>query len=398
MADDARATARQRLNIPQGNRALLCLDGGGIRGVMTLQLLKRLEEIGGVPCHALFDLVAGTSTGGIIAGLIASGRTAVEVEQLYIQFVNLIFTKRSLLANRFGDPPAYTKAKYRAALKDLLGDVTLAGACGATGIDLLILSKDVAEGEETYFSCLRDETSGAFEGTYKDALLRAVLEATMSAPTYFTSFERFVDGGVTTFNNPTLAALTEALRYGPEGKYAIPRTTVMSFGTGYRQTVIRPDQVANPPGIDVEFWLKWLMSESGADASDMQSYFLRGGLCPGLDYRRFELTLDETALGKLPDLPLTPKDGTSAPSLHKVRDAELAGIELDAVDHFGLMQKIGAGIVQFMNDVHAKGGPAPFTADLVDGVGHERLVTRNGNPSQIAANFSNPAWVDANPA
>jgi uncharacterized protein len=40
---------------------------------MTLQLLKKLEEIAGIPCFELFDMVAGTSTGGIIAGLIAAG-------------------------------------------------------------------------------------------------------------------------------------------------------------------------------------------------------------------------------------------------------------------------------------------------------------------------------------
>src|SRR6185369_13019758 len=75
---DTAKEAFERLHIPPQNRALLTLDGGGIRGIMTIQLLKALEEQAGAPCFRIFDLCAGTSTGGIIAGLIASGRTALE--------------------------------------------------------------------------------------------------------------------------------------------------------------------------------------------------------------------------------------------------------------------------------------------------------------------------------
>ena len=61
--------------------------------------------------------------------------------------------------------------------------------------------------EETFFSCFKQK-DGSFYGTYKDVLLRAVLEATMSAPTYFNPLERFVDGGTTTYNNPVPVSYT----------------------------------------------------------------------------------------------------------------------------------------------------------------------------------------------
>jgi Patatin len=51
-----------------------------MRGILTIQLLKKLEEVAGIPCFDLFDMVAGTSTGGIIAGLIVKGLTATEIE------------------------------------------------------------------------------------------------------------------------------------------------------------------------------------------------------------------------------------------------------------------------------------------------------------------------------
>ncbi len=263
-----------RLNIKSGNKVILCLDGGGIRGIMTLQLLKKLEEVAGLPCYELFDMVGGTSAGGIIAGLIAMGKTATEIEDLYIRLVKQVFTKRSWVANRFLDPPEFTKKNYRSILKEIIGaDTTIQDACVKTGVDIMILAKDVAAGEETYFTCFRDGDDHI--GTYKDVLLRAVMEATMSAPTYFTPLERFVDGGVTTYNNPAFAAIMEAVKYGPKGKYDTSALTVFSFGTGCRPQFVLPENVAHPDGPDAYFWLQWMMTEAGDDASDMQNFLLR---------------------------------------------------------------------------------------------------------------------------
>src|SRR5690349_115311 len=64
----SRKQAFENLNIDPKKRVILCLDGGGMRGILTIQLLKKFEEIAGIPCYELFDMVAGTSTGGIIAG------------------------------------------------------------------------------------------------------------------------------------------------------------------------------------------------------------------------------------------------------------------------------------------------------------------------------------------
>lgn len=374
------AAALRAIDVPEGNRSILCLDGGGIRGVMTIQLLRRLEAITKAKCGDMFDMVAGTSTGAIIAGLIAAGKSADEIDALYPKFVKLVFTKRSWVASRFFDPPAYTKAEYRAALKDALGDVTLQQACGKLGLDLLITSNDVAEGEETYFSCLSDG-SGHFIGTYQGVLLQAVMEATMSAPTFFHPLERFVDGGTTTYNNPTMAALTEAVKYGPPGKYSVNKLTVVSMGTGYRQQFVAPNQVVNPPGPDVFFWLQWIMSESGADASDMQSYFLRGGLCPGLDYRRYQISLDTTAIRKLPNRPLHHVDVTKANWLYELTDKELSTIELDNVGYFDVMRELGLAMADY---IVANTNP-PFARDLVDpATGKELLVTREATSTEFA--------------
>jgi hypothetical protein len=388
--------AFKQLKIPSTNRAVLALDGGGIRGIMAIQLLKALEAQAGAPCHQIFDLVAGTSTGGIIAGLIASGKTAVEIESLYEKLVGKVFLRRDFFANQFINPPAWSKASYRALLRELLGDVTLQQSCDKVGLDLLLTAHDVAEGEETFFSYLHERAPG--RNTYGRVLLRAAMEATMSAPTYFTPLERFVDGGTTTYNNPALAAVLEAVQYGP-GTYATDKLTMLSFGTGRRTQLIAPEEVPNPPGLDTPFWLSWLMTESGNDSSDMQSDLFRATMTfGGCDYRRFQISLDSAALAKLPDLGLEEVHATDAQSLHQLKDDELSSIHLDNVSYFPVMKVIGEGVVQFLRGHAAKTGKPPFGYDLIDPeTRRELLVTRTGDIDRIARQMSDPAWIDSQP-
>jgi len=392
---DTAKEAFARLGISASNRALLTLDGGGIRGIMTIQLLKALEQQAGAPCHKIFDMVAGTSTGGIIAGLIAAGRSALEIEGLYEKFLTKVFVKRSLFSNQFVDPPIWAKGSYRKVLQETLGNQTLKDACDGAGLDLLITAHDVAEGEETFFSYLRERPIE--KNRYSAVLLRAVMEATMSAPTYFSPLERFVDGGTTTFNNPALAAVLEAVQYGP-GTYKMGELSVFSFGTGCRTEVIAPEQVPNPPGPDVAFWLPWIMNESGNDASDMQSDLLRAHhVCGGCDYRRFQISLDRKALHNLPNLSLEDVHVTDAQSIGMLTDEELASIHLDNVGYFPVMQVIGHAFVQYLQNHAAQVGKPMFGYDLLTNEGKELLVTRDGDVRRIATQMSDPAWLDRQP-
>jgi hypothetical protein len=392
---DTAKDAFPKLGIPSGHRALLSLDGGGVRGIMTIQLLKELERRAGVPCHQLFDMVAGTSTGGIIAGLIASGRTAEEIEDLYETFLTKVFVRRSVFANQFADPPKWTKQSYRKVLKEEIGDQTLRDACERSGLDLLITAHDVAEGEETFFSYLRERPKE--RNTYGSVLLRAVMEATMSAPTYFSPLERFVDGGVTTFNNPVLAAILEAIQFG-SGGYSLNQLTVFSFGTGCRTELVHPEQVRNPPGPDTPFWLGWLMNEGGNDASDMQSDLLRANRLFGCDYRRFQISLDARAFAKLPNLSLEDVDATDAKSIAELTDKELSTVELDNVGFFPVMKVVGHAFVEFLTK-HAEQVQKPvFGYDLVNEERKELLITRDGDTARIAQQMSDPGWLDDQPA
>ena len=395
--DPKRAEAFKKLNIDINDRAILALDGGGMRGILTIQLLKKIEEVAGIPCYELFDMVAGTSTGGIIAGLIVKGKTAEQIEQLYEELINEVFHKRPI-GNRFINPPQYSKKKYRERLKDIAGyKVTLEDACSEHDIDLMITSRDMAAAEETFFTCFKQK-NGTWHGTYKDVLLRAVMETTMSAPTYFYPLERFVDGGVTTHNNPSLGAFVEAISYStpkddegnyPPGAYSLRNITVYSMGTGATQKFIKPDKTLNPEGVDISFWLDWLINETNEDASAVQENMFRSVLMQNsVVYKRYQISLDPKALKMLENTNELDKNIYGSEWLWDVTEKTMGHIDMADMTHFKLMLVIGKQMAKYIMD-----SGNCFKSDLVKN-GRDELVTTHGDVERIREQMKNPDWLD----
>jgi hypothetical protein len=259
-------------------------------------------------------------------------------------------------------------------------------ACSQTGVDLFITAKDVTDNEETFFTCF--ENNGVRKGTYKGSLLRSVMEATMSAPTYFNPLERFIDGGTTTYNNPSLAALLEAVNYDGKGKYTADKITMFSFGTGKTVRSVKPQDALDPKGLDVYFWLTYVMDESGQDASSMQVDTFRSGLT-GIDYRRFQISLDTQAISKLPNKDISDLHMVNADWLRDLTDEELKGIEMDDVSSFGLMKSIGEAMAEYIMRKNK------FTADLNNTpTRRDELVTAFGDIDRIKAQMSSGDWLD----
>jgi predicted ester cyclase len=392
------------LGIPLKNKVILSIDGGGMRGIYTVQLLKKLEEIAGAPCHVWCDMVAGTSTGAIIASLILSQKTAIEIEQLYINLVSKVFTKRNFFSDRYINPPKFDKVNYRKYVKELVGDITLKKSCQQSKIDCMLTAKDMTAGEETFFTCFADN-KGNYKGTYQDVLLRAIMEATMSAPTYFAPLERFIDGGTTTYNNPTLAAVMEAVQYSGMKKYSADKLTVFSFGTGTTLRFIQPTATHDPAGPDIKFWLDYVMSETGKDASEMQIDVLRSGLIPGLDLRRYQISFDEAAIQQIPDKDIKDVHSIKANTLHELKNEELGEIDMSDVSKFPLMKIIGESVAEFI----CPKGEAGLTMSkrkanwfqndfIIKDTQRGTLVTANGNPEVIKAQLADKNWLDKQPS
>ena len=93
---------------------ILQIDGGGIRGIMPAVVLEKLEEVTGKPCHKIFDLITGTSTGAIIAGMLGIGVPAARLRRLYVDDGAMLFRKRSWWKRLLG-------AKYsRVAMQEIM--------------------------------------------------------------------------------------------------------------------------------------------------------------------------------------------------------------------------------------------------------------------------------------
>jgi hypothetical protein len=392
---DARKKAFDALNIKYEKRLILSLDGGGMRGILTIQLLKKLEEIAGIPCYQLFDMISGTSTGAIIAGLITTGRSAVDIEQMYIDLVEKVFDKK-LLGNRFINPPAFSKKHYRNLLKSTVDDITIQNACKLHDLDFMITAQDISAAEETFFSCFKQD-DGSWYGTYKDVLLRAAMEATMSAPTYFHPLERFLDGGTTTYNNPALSAFMEAVTYsfddekpGTTSAYPLNSLCIFSFGTGISRMFIKPEEAMNPQGIDIKFWLNWIMTQTGQDASAMQVNTFRSPIIKKtIEFRRFQISLDPTAIKKLPNTDALDSEKYGSKWLHDLTEQTLGGIDMADTTKFDLMKVIGEQMAEYI----VRSGNN-FRDDLIDANNHDQLVTFFGDVDRIKKQMSDPKWLD----
>jgi len=247
-------TKTQHLDPTLSPKRILALDGGGIRGVLTLEYLEVIEALlksrngpGFLLCD-YFDLIGGTSTGSIIAAGLAYGKSVKDIKELYYGLGANVFvpTGLGLVA------PKFQTQDLQKALDGALGaDTTLDSDKIRTG--LMIMTK-------------RLDTSSAWplnncgRGKYatQDGALRLtqVVRASTAAPTYFDP-ERvqissrdgsvvkgeFVDGGVSPFNDPALQLLMLAALQGhgfrwPVGK---DKLLIISAGTGtYRPSPPTP--------------------------------------------------------------------------------------------------------------------------------------------------------------
>ncbi len=254
----SRRTLAQHLDPKTGPKRILALDGGGLRGVLTLGMLREIETLlrarhGDDPEFRLsdyFDLIAGTSTGAIIAGGLSLGMSVDEVHGHYMSLGKLVF-KRSLV--RWGAMRAkFDAAKVREALVGVFGDRRLDSPDFRTG--LLVMTKRLDTGSAwpiTNNPNARYFTGGSQSQTIanREYPLWQVIRASTAAPHFFDPETirigrpaegrkavsgDFVDGGVSPSNNPALQALMTATMEGYRLNWSTgPRELlVVSVGTG----------------------------------------------------------------------------------------------------------------------------------------------------------------------
>lgn len=189
-------------------RKILSIDGGGIKGVCPAAFLATLEDAIGDRIANYFDLIVGTSTGGIIAIGLGLGLSAAEILKFYEQYGPQIFRQRALLSRlRHLVFAKYTDTVLRQALESTFGDCKL----GDSNQRLVIPSLNLDTGEAYLYKTAHHHR---LERDYKESVV-AIALATSAAPTYFPTHKSetglaFVDGGLWA-NNPASVAAIEAI-------------------------------------------------------------------------------------------------------------------------------------------------------------------------------------------
>lgn len=189
-------------------RRVLSIDGGGIKGVFPAAFLATLEDAIGSKVADYFDLIVGTSTGGIIALGLGLGLSAIEILGFYEEYGPRIFSKRTLLSKlRHWIFAKYGDEGLRQALEKTFRDRKL----GNSNRRLVIPSLNLDTGEAYLYKTAHRPQ---FERDYKESAVTVAL-ATSAAPTFFPTHQAdggmaFVDGGLWA-NNPTAMAVIEAV-------------------------------------------------------------------------------------------------------------------------------------------------------------------------------------------
>jgi len=216
---------REELNV-------LTLDGGGTRGIGTLCMLSVLEMKTGKKTHEMFDRIYGTSTGGLMAIMLAKGMSATEVLEIYFNNMEKIFSRSWY--DTFTNPMGLMRATYNPeGLENLIKEVCGDKHLKDVKVPVSVTVTNAATGEGVLLSSEDEET--------RDVSILEAARATSAAPTYFPAMNVHlkskemlaVDGGIAANNPAELAYFDIEKKFGNSKKI-----NLISLGTGVEKPVV----------------------------------------------------------------------------------------------------------------------------------------------------------------
>lgn len=324
------ATLQQHLD-PAPPKRILALDGGGVRGILTLGYLEHIEDLlraryGNDPNFRLceyFDLIGGTSTGAILASGLALGKSVAELKTLYRDLAAKTFkrpfTRRGIFAAKFPSAP------LQKALDDTFHSVKLGDPEVRTGLSIISKRYDTGSPwvihnhpNSRYFD--PKPPSKAFPN--KLFKLAQIVRASTAAPHYFepeyiqvadSMGGAFVDGGMSPHNNPALQLLMLVTLKGYAWKWATGADNLLlvSLGTGYADFSASADDalgmaagemafrsllsLMNDCSWHVQIMLQWMSRSPTKSHIDREIGDLKGDTLGGqelLTYLRYNVQFD----------------------------------------------------------------------------------------------------------
>jgi hypothetical protein len=347
-----------------GPRKLLACDGGGIRGIISIEILSRIEsdlrKSSGNPKLVLadyFDYVAGTSTGAIIATLIALGYSADETRDFYLRSGAEMFHKARLwerFRTKFKDD------KLSEMLRDVIGEDTTLGSENVRTFLMMVLRNATTDSP---WPLANNPAAKYNDAARADCNLKLPLwqlvRASTAAPTYFppevVHVGRdfiFVDGGVTMYNNPAfqlfLMATSEPYRLlWPTGE---EKMLLISIGTGASANA---NSNLSPEEMTLLYNAGTIPSALMCAALHEQDFLCRiFGKCLAGDLLDREIG---SVIGQgIPDVPKLftyarynaelSREGLDALGLEHINPVHVQ--QMDSVDHIGEMQEVGQALAE----------------------------------------------------
>ncbi|MEM6261919.1 MAG: patatin-like phospholipase family protein [Bacteroidota bacterium] len=234
-------------------KRILALDGGGVKGALTLGYLKKIESIirdrygkDALLCD-YFDLIGGTSTGAIIAGGLVIGKSVDEILKIYRNLSLSIFPPKSVLSKKLSlifRKRMYDHVPLENSLREHFKDYKMFGPELKTGFCAVTKRLD-----SNSIWPLFNHPGGKY-AEVNNFYMRDVLRATSAAPSYFKphalevkpgEMAAFVDGGLSISNNPALQLFLLTTLKGFPYRWPIGKEnlSIISIGTG-SATMARP--------------------------------------------------------------------------------------------------------------------------------------------------------------
>ncbi len=244
-------------------KKILACDGGGIRGLISVEILAKLEadlraarNEPGLVLADFFDFVCGTSTGAMVAACISAGMSMDEIRSFYTGSGKQMFDKASIfkrLRYSYKDEPlaAKLRSEFDRALRHRPTQQEPNATLGSTGLRTLLMMVMRNHTTDSPWPVCNNPLAKYNQVARKDCNLRLPLwqlaRASTAAPTYFppevvtfapdTADEYqfvFVDGGVTTYNNPAFLAfqMATAAPYAIDWATGADKLLIVSVGTG----------------------------------------------------------------------------------------------------------------------------------------------------------------------
>ncbi|MBA2726122.1 MAG: patatin-like phospholipase family protein [Actinobacteria bacterium] len=219
---------------------ILSLDGGGLKGLFSAAVLAEFERDLNISLVDHFDLICGTSTGGLIALGLGAGMSPDEIVEFYVTHGPRIFPRRSWIRQVFSSK--HKPEQLRAALEETFGDRVLRDSKKR-----LLIPSYTLDGDEVYVFKTPHHKRLTRDGS---ELMVDVGMATSAAPTFLPVFKlrnnRLIDGGVWA-TNPTFAGIAEAI-----SMLGIPLSAIHVLSLGSTDAVS-----ANKTSLDRGGFFQW---------------------------------------------------------------------------------------------------------------------------------------------